>query len=150
MRNITNELVDVAEWESVGIALGVSSTKLHEIRANRMNNGPLCKISMADTWLRSDVNASWEKLADALKKTGNDTQAEQVYQEYVQGKHLRDAMVTSIPAVLIPTTGIKVRSSGQAVNLETIKRSRRLFTLLDPPDSAHAPPTSGWRSRVKA
>ena len=80
MRNITNELVDVAEWESVGIALGVSSTKLHEIRANRMNNGPLCKISMADTWLRSDVNASWEKLADALKETGNDTQAEQVYQ----------------------------------------------------------------------
>ena len=29
-----------------------------------------------------------------------------------------------IPAVLTPAIGIKVRSSGQAVKLETIKRSR--------------------------
>ena len=39
--------------------------------------------------------------------------------------------VTYIPAVLTPATGIKVRSSGQALKLVTIKRSRRLFTLLD-------------------
>ena len=78
MRNITNELVEVADWESVGVKLGVSSTKLHEIRANRMNNGPLCKISMADTWLRSDVDASWDKLADALDETGNSKQADHI------------------------------------------------------------------------
>ena len=78
VRNITNELVDIADWESVGVELGVSATKLSEIRANRMNNGPLCKISMADTWLRSDVNASWEKLADALDRTKNTPQAEHI------------------------------------------------------------------------
>ena len=82
MRNITNELVDVLEWEPVGIALGISATKLHEIRANRMNNGPLCKISMADTWLRSDVNATWEKLANALDDTNNSVQADAIRNKY--------------------------------------------------------------------
>ena len=82
MRNITNELVDVLDWETVGLELGISATKLHEIRANRMNNGPLCKISMADTWLRSSVDASWEKLAEALDNTGNSAQAEAIRNKY--------------------------------------------------------------------
>lgn len=87
MRNITNELVDVIDWESVGLELGISATKLHEIRANRMNNGPLCKISMADTWLRSDVNASWEKLADALDETNNSVQADAIRNKYGMYKY---------------------------------------------------------------
>jgi hypothetical protein len=86
VRNITNELVDVIDWESVGLELNISATKLHEIRANRMNNGPLCKISMADTWLRSDVNASWEKLADALDATNNSAQADAIRNKYGIGK----------------------------------------------------------------
>ena len=62
-------------------------------------------------------------------------------------------VVTNILAVLTPATEIKVRSSSQAVKLETIKRSRCLFTLFDQgvtSDSTHTPPTSCWRSRVKA
>ena len=82
VRNITNELVDVLGWEQVGIELGMSETKLREIAANRMNNGPLCKISMADTWLRSNVDASWEKLAEALDTTGNKEQAEAIRNKY--------------------------------------------------------------------
>ena len=39
-------------------------------------------------------------------------------------------MVTYIPAVLTPATGIKVRSSSQAVKVETIKRSRSSFAQL--------------------
>ena len=74
MRNITNELVDVAEWEPVGLNLGLSAAKLAEIKSSRMNNAPLCKISMADAWLRSDVHATWEKLAEALESSGNQTQ----------------------------------------------------------------------------
>ena len=75
-------LADVADWEPVGLELGISSTRLQEIRANRMNQGSLCKISMADTWLRSDVNASWEKLANALDATRNSTQADLVRSTY--------------------------------------------------------------------
>ena len=74
--------MDVPEWEPVGVNLGISATKLSEIKANRMNNGPLCKISMADTWLRSDVNATWEKLAQALESTGNKEQAERIRNQY--------------------------------------------------------------------
>ena len=36
-----------------------------------------------------------------------------------------------IPTVLTPMTGIKVRSSDQAVKLEMIKQSRCLFMLLN-------------------
>ena len=38
-------------------------------------------------------------------------------------------MVTSIPTVLTPATGIKMRSSGQAEKLVAIKRSRKLFRI---------------------
>ena len=82
VKNITNELVDVAEWEPVGINLGLSAAKLAEIKASRMNNAPLCKISMADAWLRSDLDATWEKLAVALDKSGNDKQAERIRTNY--------------------------------------------------------------------
>ena len=61
------------------------------------------------------------------------------------------------PAVLTPATGIKVRSSSQAVKLGTIKRSRCSFALLKSRsrwvlsfDSTHTPPTPGWQSRVDA
>ena len=67
---------------------------------------------------------------------------------------LKQGVVTYIPA---PATGIKVRSSGQAIILETIKRSRRSLALLKsrsrwvlsltPPTP---PPTPGWQSTVKA
>ena len=82
VRNITNELVDVAEWEPVGLNLGLSAAKLAEIKSSRMNNAPLCKISMADAWLRSDVYATWEKLAEALDSSGNKTQAENIRDKY--------------------------------------------------------------------
>ena len=81
VRNITHVLEDVDDWESVGLELGISATKLSEIRTNRSNNGALCKISMADTWLRRDTDASWEKLAAALEKTKNNAQAEKIYSE---------------------------------------------------------------------
>lgn len=82
VKNITNELVDVAEWEPVGVYLGISAARLAEIRASRMNNAPLCKISMADTWLRGHVDASWEKLAQALDSSGNSDQAARVRENY--------------------------------------------------------------------
>ena len=78
VRNITNLLVDVEDWESVGLELGISETKLSEIRYNRANNANLCKISMVDTWLRIDPEASWEKLAAALEKTGNNVQSQRI------------------------------------------------------------------------
>jgi hypothetical protein len=40
-----------------------------------------------------------------------------------KAKKCSQGVVTNIPAVLTPATGIKVRSSGQAVKLEMIKRS---------------------------
>ena len=86
VRNITNILVDVEDWESVGLELGISAAKLNEIRTNRANNAALCNISMADTWLRRDTEASWEKLEAALEKTGNDLQTGILRRAYYNSK----------------------------------------------------------------
>ena len=75
-------LANVSQWEPVGVHLGISAAKLDEIKTTRMMNPALCKISMADAWLRRDVNASWEKLAKALESTGNDTQAQHIRDNY--------------------------------------------------------------------
>ena len=73
-------------------------------------------------------------------------------------KTVQGVVTYNIPAVLTPATGIKVRSSDQAANLqlEMIKRSRRPFALLKSRsrwvssfDSTHTPPTPVWQSRVK-
>ena len=66
-------------------------------------------------------------------------------------------VVTYIPAVLTPATGIKVRTSGQAIKLEMIKRSRCLFALLNQgqdgsypltPPTPCSPPVGNQGSRL--
>ena len=69
----------------------------------------------------------------------------------------KQGVVTNILDVLTPATGIKVRSSGQAIKLETIKRSRRSFALLKSksrrvlsltPPTPHPLPVGNQRSRL--
>ena len=66
---------------------------------------------------------------------------------------IHQGVVTYIPVVLTPATGIKVRSSGQAIKLETIKQSRCSFALLKSRSRwvlSLTPPTPGCQSTVKA
>ena len=86
VRNISNILVEVVNWYQFGIALGMKSYKLEEIRHNRMGDVQLSKLSMFDIWLRSDLKASWEKIADALRELGLDVLAEKVLAEYGTSK----------------------------------------------------------------
>ena len=76
---------------------------------------------------------------------------------YVHRHTHTQGVVTYILAVLIPATGIKVRSSSQAVKLEMIKRSRRPFVLLNQgqdgscpltPPTPHPPPVGNQGSRL--
>ena len=67
MKNLTNALVDVSDWETLGIQLGVKKSKVKEIGIDRNYRSPhLSKIDVLDFWLRNDLVASWEKLAIAL------------------------------------------------------------------------------------
>ena len=67
MRNLTNQLIEVVKWYPLGVALGIPAYKLDAIEQNQRGDVGRCKMGMLDVWLRSDLEASWEKLARALE-----------------------------------------------------------------------------------
>lgn len=85
MKNLSNILVEVLEWKQLGANLGMKMYKLNEIGRNNMGSVAGAKLAFIDQWLRSDVNASWEKLAKALEDTGNDTVIERINREFISG-----------------------------------------------------------------
>ena len=70
-RNILNVLHEArfadAHWELLGKQL-ISGPALLNIRANRYGDSSLCMIDTISQWLRTDTEASWEKLAEAIAK----------------------------------------------------------------------------------
>jgi len=73
VRNILNVLHDCdvdfaeADWELLGQQL-LRRSQLRTIRADRNGDPSLCLIDTASTWLQTDVNASWERLAEAIEQ----------------------------------------------------------------------------------
>ena len=74
IKTLNDVLSDVAEWERLGQHLGVKQARLQEIGMMR-GDPQLCKTDMLSDWMRSDLKASWEKLAIALGKMDHDTVA---------------------------------------------------------------------------
>ena len=70
VRVLTNELVEVYDWEKLGLNLGIKKYKLREIKKNRSDELSLCKLDLFDLWLRSDITASWQKMIGAVKQLG--------------------------------------------------------------------------------
>ena len=70
-RNILNVLHDAkiadADWELIGAQL-IDRPALRNIRANRPGEASLCMIDTISQWLRTDLQASWEKLAAAIER----------------------------------------------------------------------------------
>ena len=56
-----------ADWELLGDQL-ISNSALKNIRANRHGDSSHSMIDTIAQWLRTDTEASWEKLAEAVAK----------------------------------------------------------------------------------
>ena len=70
LKNLMDVLVDLEEWEQLGVALGIKARKIKTIAMAMMaSNGHVerCKYSLMDHWLKSDSSASWQKLIEALQ-----------------------------------------------------------------------------------
>ena len=71
MRNILNVLHEAefadSQWELLGEQL-INGPDLKNIDTNRRGNPNLCMIDTLSHWLKSDREASWEKLAKAIPK----------------------------------------------------------------------------------
>lgn len=90
VRNISNGLVRVTDWYNLGIALDIPTHKLDTIRINHHDNVGHCKFSLYDLWLRTDLDASWSKLAKALSEAGEEKCADWIREKYlgiVHGRH---------------------------------------------------------------
>ena len=70
-KNILNVLhtaqIADADWERIGMQLIEGRAALRNIRANRQGEASLCMIDTISQWLRTDLNPSWEKLAEAVE-----------------------------------------------------------------------------------
>ena len=68
VNTLTSILKDAsAEWEKLGLELGVKWSKIKQIAESRNHADPLlCMADLLHCWLRSDCDASWEKVASAL------------------------------------------------------------------------------------
>ena len=70
LKNVVNEMRGIAddEWFSLGIQLGVSPHKLHEVEMLYHGSHERSKIEVLSWWFQS--TPSWEKLADAVHMMG--------------------------------------------------------------------------------
>ena len=55
------------DWENLGQQL-IEHHALRTIRANRHGNSSLCMGDTISQWLNDDLEVSWEKLAEAVRK----------------------------------------------------------------------------------
>lgn len=83
VKNLSNVLVEVLEWHQLGVNLDLKHYKLNEIAKNKMGDAAACRLAFIDLWLRTDVNASWEKLVEALEKMGEHRTIERIKAEFL-------------------------------------------------------------------
>lgn len=83
---------DIERWQELGHQLDVSPEKLSEL-LNSGQSGAECRDEMIAYWEKHDNDASWEKLARALVRMGENKLAEKIIDEHVK-KTITPSMLT--------------------------------------------------------
>ncbi len=84
-KNLSNVLMPVVNWKQLGINLDIKRYKLNEIEKNYSGDTAGARLALIDLWLRSDINASWEKLIAALKEMDEVEVIERIQADFLQG-----------------------------------------------------------------
>ena len=86
LKNIDPILSEVLDWHNLGVKLDLPVQFLQEIKVNYSAYGTgREKQEMITTWLEYDTEASWDKLANALKEMGKHVTASKIWNTYVTG-----------------------------------------------------------------
>lgn len=67
-----------SHWYGVGVALGISVSKLDEIRSNNPNESLTMLIKMIHHWISNTDSPTWRSLINALYKLGHKHAASEV------------------------------------------------------------------------
>ena len=82
MENVREVMAEVGDWVNVGMSLGVLTSKRQEI--NQQSSTEREKsLALGDYWVNTDPRATWERLAMALYRCGEE-RALAVMKQYLQ------------------------------------------------------------------
>ena len=75
MKDLNRYIVEqqAAQWETLGLELGLMDYHIANITKDHPNNSVTCCRVMLRKWLDTDPLASWSKLDDAVKKIKSPT-----------------------------------------------------------------------------
>ena len=79
--NAYRAVIQCPRWHELGVLLNVDYNTLEEISLKKREEPSACKSAMLNAWLKGNANASWRKLADALRKMG-DVRSSQAVEKY--------------------------------------------------------------------
>ncbi len=83
-KNLSNALRSVDyRWEEVGIQLDIPPSAISSIHRIKNGNVYLCMLGLINHWLRTDILASWEKLAQALERLQENSVAADIREKYI-------------------------------------------------------------------
>ena len=82
LKELTNELKQVADWYLLGINLNLKHHQLRTIRKDHYGDNQ-CKIEMLGCWLDSTTNPTWETVAEALHLMDEHKIADTMQRKYI-------------------------------------------------------------------
>ena len=75
------------DLDGLGLALGVSTNKIKAIKLGDPVGGiAIWKINLFNFWLGYDVDASWEKVIQALEETNYNVLADDLRRKYLKSQ----------------------------------------------------------------
>ena len=84
IHQLTEELLGVNEWYSLGVALLVPVSKLKEIITSSPQEGTArWRIDLLQYWLDSTPTASWSDIIRALERIGHHTLSARLRSQYL-------------------------------------------------------------------
>ena len=83
VKDLLEAVRDVPDWHTLGTELGLPRGQLREIEVQHNIQGAARqKSAMFDRWLARCLDASWQKLAEALDRMGEEGAADAVRRKY--------------------------------------------------------------------
>ena len=79
---LVRELCNVREWDALGIYLGLDESEIAQVEREHHDTARR-RLLMLKKWMEKDVNASWEKVIDALECMSQIRLANQLKEKYI-------------------------------------------------------------------
>lgn len=86
VQNLSRVLVQVTDWHTLGITLGVLPHKLKTIEKNHPLDTERCKNEMLTMWLQMLPTPRWRNIVKALHDMDYHALAKKVHREYVHAR----------------------------------------------------------------